>query len=106
MTEESNHWPRESDVAMWHRLSGYPDNVTDDGQVVSADEGRRDQTEKKLLRAAIADLSQLGLPDEVRSAARLAASYLLAGDVETARRYVLRGRELLDEHRKATDYES
>jgi len=33
------------------------------------------------------------MPAEVRSAARLAASYLLAGDLETARRYIARARE-------------
>ena len=26
---------------MWHRLSGLPDNVTDEGEIVEADEGRR-----------------------------------------------------------------
>ncbi len=39
---------------MWHKLSGYPDNVTDEGVVVDADEGRRLQSEKRLLHAEIA----------------------------------------------------
>ncbi len=78
----------ESEVARWHRLSGLPDNVTDDGEVVSQDAGRRTQSEKALLRAAIARLSESHPSEEARSLARLAASYLLAGDVETARRYL------------------
>ena len=88
--------PRESDVARWHRLSGQPDNLTDDGDIVDADEGRRLQSEKRLLRAAVERLSAPGLPNAVRSAARLAASYLLAGDVETARRYISRAQELAE----------
>lgn len=78
----------ESEVARWHRLSGLPDNVTDDGEVISEDAGRRTQSEKALLRAAIARLSESHASDEARNLARLAASYLLAGDVETARRYL------------------
>ena len=42
---------------MWHRLSGLPDNVTDEGEIVEADGGRRLRSEKAQLRAAIADLS-------------------------------------------------
>ena len=84
----------ESEVARWHRLSGLPDNVTDDGQVVSQDAGRRTQSEKALLRAAIARLRDEHPTEEARSLARLAASYLLAGDVETARRYVERATSL------------
>ncbi len=84
-----------SDVAMWHRRSGLPDNVTDDGDIVSAGAGLRVQTEKQLLRAAIDRLSAAALPAAVRGAARLAASYLLAGDVETARRYLAQAEELL-----------
>lgn len=80
---------------MWHRLGGLPDNVTDDGIIVTADDGLRTRTEKALLRAAIADLSRPEMPDFVRGQARLAASYLLAGDVETARRYVNAARESL-----------
>lgn len=93
----TDEFPRESDVARWHRLSGQPDNVTDDGDIVDADDGRQLQTEKRLLRAAIAQFSATDLPDGVRSAARLAASYLLAGDLETARRYVGRAREMLEQ---------
>jgi Flp pilus assembly protein TadD len=80
---------------MWHKLSGAPDNVTEDGIIVAADDGLRTRTEKALLRAAIADLSRPNMPDPIRGQARLAASYLLAGDVETARRYVGQARELL-----------
>jgi hypothetical protein len=86
--------PRESDVARWHRLSGQPDNVTDEGDIVDASEGLRLQSEKRLLRAAIARLSEPGRPADARSAARLAASYLLAGDLETARRYIARARDV------------
>ena len=73
---------------MWHQLSGAADNVTDEGVVVEVDEGRRTQTEKALLRATIAHWSEPIHPQPVRNLARLAASYLLAGDVETARRYL------------------
>lgn len=78
----------ESDVARWHRLSGLPDNVTDDGETVSLDAGRRTQAEKTQLRTAIARVRDEHLSEEARNLARLAASYLLAGDVETARRYL------------------
>ncbi len=93
MNENSS--PQLSEVAMWHRLSGLPDNVTDDGLVVERDAGSQARGEKELLRAAIARLSASHLPDAVRSRARLAASYLLAGDAETARRYVAAAQELL-----------
>ncbi len=73
---------------MWHRLSGQPDNVTDDGEVILVNEGQRLSSEKRMLRAAMARLSDRELPSEVRSLARLAAGYLVAGDVETARRYI------------------
>jgi hypothetical protein len=73
---------------MWHKLSGLPDNVTDEGVVAVAAEGQRQQAEKQLLRRTIADLRTAAMPVEVSDLARLAASYLLAGDVETARRYV------------------
>jgi hypothetical protein len=96
MTDEHNSKPP-SEVAMWHKLSGLPDNVTDDGVFVEAAAGRRARSDKELLRAAIASLSAPGIPDSVRSRARLAASYLLAGDAETARRYVSAARELLAE---------
>jgi hypothetical protein len=77
-----------SEVAMWHLLSGAPDNVTEDGEIVGPDSGLRQRLEKELLRAAIEDLRRAEAPAEVRSLGRLAASYLLAGDVETAVRYV------------------
>ena len=69
----------ESEVARWHRLSGLPDNVTDDGDVVSQDPGRRTQSEKTQLRAAIARIRDEHPSPEARNLARLAASYLLAG---------------------------
>ena len=50
--------------------------------------GRRTQSEKALLRAAIARVRDEHPSVEARNLARLAASYLLAGDVETARRYL------------------
>ena len=87
----------ESDVAKWHRMSGLPDNVTDDGEVVSRDLGLKTQSEKLLLRAAIARLRDGRGPQEARDLARLAASYLLAGDVETARRYVERAERCVEE---------
>lgn len=78
----------ESEVARWHRLSGLPDNVTDDGLVVSNDPGRHMQTEKAQLRAAIERVRSEHPSAEARNLAHLAASYLLAGDVETAQRYL------------------
>ena len=89
----------ESEVAAWHRLSGQPDNVTGDGEVVDADAGRRLGSEKELLRATISRLGGSEQPDKVRSLARLAASYLLAGDVETARRYLNAAHDCLAESR-------
>lgn len=80
----------ESDVARWHRLSGLPDNVTDDGEVVPSDPERRARAEKALLRAAITRVHEEHASGEAHNFARLAASYLLAGDVETAWRYVER----------------
>jgi hypothetical protein len=77
-----------SEVAMWHLLSGSPDNVTEDGEVVQIDPGLQQRQEKEQLRAAIEELRGAEAPAEVRSLGRLAASYLLAGDVETAVRYV------------------
>ena len=82
----------ESDVARWHRLSGLPDNVTEDGEVVPAEAGKRASSEKAQMRAAIARLRESHPSEAGRSLARLAASYLLAGDVETARRYLERAR--------------
>jgi len=97
MNEGSEPPSQPSDVAMWHKLSGAPDNVTEDGDIVDADAGLRTRSDKTLLRAAIAKLSAPDVPSNVRSMARLAASYLLAGDVETARRYVTAARELFDD---------
>lgn len=93
MTDEPPAPQGESDVARWHRLSGQPDNVTDDGEIVSADAGRRLQMEKAQLRATITQIRESDAPAAAKADARLAASYLLAGDVETARRYVARARE-------------
>ena len=94
MKDDTESAPRPSEVAMWHKLSGLPDNVTDEGVVVGVDAGRRLQAEKQSLRAEIEALSAAHIADEVRNRARLAASYLVAGDVETARRYVTAAREL------------
>lgn len=88
MSENAN----ESDVARWHRLSGMPDNVTDDGEVVAAEPGKRATSEKAQMRATITRIRQTHPSAEARNLARLAASYLLAGDVETARRYLDRAR--------------
>jgi hypothetical protein len=89
----------ESEVAAWHRLSGQPDNVTGDGEVVDADPGRRLGSEKELLRATISRLGGGEQPEKVRRLARLAASYVLAGDVETARRYLNGAHDYLAESR-------
>jgi hypothetical protein len=89
----------ESEVAAWHRLSGQPDNVTGDGEVVDVDAGRRLGSEKELLRATISRLGGREQPENVRSLARLAASYLLAGDVETARCYLNAAHDSLAESR-------
>ncbi len=78
------------DVAMWHRLSGLPDNVTDEGEVVRDEPGRQLSADKEQLRSLIARLRRADAPPEAQALARLAASYLLAGDVETARRYAAR----------------
>jgi hypothetical protein len=87
-----------SEVAMWHLLSGAPDNVTEDGELVETDAGLKLRSEKELLRAAIERLRAPEQPEEVRGLARLAGSYLLAGDVETAARYVTIARERLASH--------
>ena len=84
----------ESDVARWHRLSGMPDNVTGDGEVVPAEAGRRASWEKAQLRAAIARIRDRHASEEARNLAKLAGSYLLAGDAETARRYLERARAI------------
>ncbi len=86
---------RPSEVASWHLRSGRPDNVTDEGLIVEADAGRMLAGEKAALRATISRLSRFSNGSEVRSMARLAGSYLLAGDVETARRYIGMAEDLL-----------
>lgn len=88
---------------MWHLLGGTPDNVTEDGQFVEEDAAMRLRSEKELLRGAIEKLRSAESPDEVRSLARLAASYLLAGDMETATRYVSTARDRLAERRSEGD---
>ncbi len=93
---DSNQRPGESDVARWHRLSGLPDNVTDEGDVVPAAPGLRLQAEKQQLRAAIDRLHDGDAPQEAKALGRLAASYLLAGDAETARRYLDRANALIE----------
>jgi hypothetical protein len=82
---------------MWHALSATPDDVTDTGIVVHADPGRRLQAEKQALRAAAHRLSHSHAPEQVRTLARLAASYLLAGDVETAMRYLAQAERMVEE---------
>jgi len=79
---------------MWHRLSGLPDNVTDEGEVIRREPGRQLSADKEQLRSLIARLRQADMPPEAQALARLAASYLLAGDVETARRYAARAEAL------------
>lgn len=95
---DANDRPCESDVARWHRLSGMPDNVTDDGDVVSGTPGLRLQAEKRQLRSALAQLRDGDASEEAKALGRLAASYLLAGDAETARRYLDRASALADMH--------
>ncbi len=79
---------------MWHRLSGLPDNVTDEGEVIRREPGRQLSADKEQLRSLIARLRHADAPQEAQALARLAASYLLAGDVETARRYAARAEQL------------
>ncbi len=76
------------DVAMWHKLSGLPENVTDEGHIVDAHDARRQQADEELLYAAIMTLSRIEASEQGRCLGRLAASYLVAGDIEAARRYV------------------
>jgi hypothetical protein len=84
----------QSEVARWHRLSGLPDNVTDEGDYVSASPGAEVQTEKAQMRAAIARIrDSADSTPAAQTFARLAASYLLAGDMETARRCIARARD-------------
>lgn len=87
-----------SEVARWHLLSGAPDNVTEDGEVIGRDPARRLQSQKERLRGEVARLRGRDMPPEVAGLARLAGSYLLAGDVETARRYLAAANERLATH--------
>jgi hypothetical protein len=92
--DENTNW-RPGDAAMWHRLGSLPDNVTEDGEIVRAHAGQRARIAKDQLRAEIARLRAVAEPEGVAALARLAASYLLAGDVETARRYAGQAQALL-----------
>jgi hypothetical protein len=80
---------------MWHLLSGSPDNVSADGEVVEIDRSLQQRSEKELLRNAIEEMRHKAAPAEVRNLGRLASSYLRAGDLETAMRYVNAARERL-----------
>jgi hypothetical protein len=80
MSQDPEQQPHESEVAMWHRLSGLPDNVTDGGEVITEGRARRLQSEKDVLRAEIESLRGSAW-SEVAGLARLAGSYLLAGIV-------------------------
>jgi hypothetical protein len=96
MPDRNRPSPHEREVAMWHKLSAMPDDVTDEGIVVHADPGEKLRAEKRALRAMVAQLSRAGVPEAVRTQARLAASYLLAGDMETARRYLEQAERTLE----------
>ena len=97
MQSDKSPAPPDRDAAMWHKLSGLPDDVTDKGDVVHADPGLRLQAEKRALRAAAHRISHSHAPEQARTLARLAASYLLAGDVETATRYLAQAERILEE---------
>lgn len=99
-TEANGPAAGRSEVAMWHMLSGLPDNVTDEGLVVRRERGRELSAEKAGLRAAIARLRSDDSPAQAHALARLAAGYLLAGDVETARRYIARAETLVRDARR------
>jgi hypothetical protein len=103
MSEKKQSGSEPSEVAMWHKLSGTPDNVTDEGFVVDRAEGRRQQAEKDALRSEIQRLRESAGSSRARSLASLAGSYLLAGDMETARRYANAAREALAETRSEGD---
>jgi hypothetical protein len=93
--DESN--PQQRDVPFWHKLSGTADDVTDKGVVVHIDPGQKLRAEKQALRATAHRLAHGDAPYAVRTLARLAASYLLAGDVETARRYLDQAERMLQD---------
>jgi ribosomal protein S18 acetylase RimI-like enzyme len=84
-----------SEVAAWHKLSGLPDDATEEGEVVARPVVRRSEGDRQLLRATILALRHGAHSTAVRSLARLANSYLLAGDAETARRYIARAQDLV-----------
>lgn len=85
----------ERDVARWHKQSALPDDVTDQGIVVQADPGLKLRAEKQALRSLAERLAHGDGPQAARTLARLAKSYLLAGDTETARRYLEQAERLL-----------
>ncbi len=87
------------DVARWHKQSGLPDDVTDQGSTVHVEPAQKLQSEKTVLRATAHRLAHDGPSFEVRTLARLAASYILAGDVETARRYLDQAERMVEERR-------
>jgi hypothetical protein len=93
VNDQDQNEPKPGEVAMWHKLSGLPDNVTDEGEVIDRAEGRRQQAQKDALRLEIRRLRETTRSSRARSLAALAASYLLAGDVETALRYVTAAQE-------------
>jgi hypothetical protein len=78
-----------SDVVEWHRLSGLPDNVTDEGEVVRVNEGKRQRVDKEMLHSAIESMKRSDAPASDKSLARLAKHYLDVGDVEAARHYTV-----------------
>ena len=77
-----------SDVAFWHDLGDLPEDATSEGWVVRKEAARRLHADRLVLQGRIEILNQPCQPADVQRAARLAASYLIAGDVETAMRYV------------------
>jgi hypothetical protein len=85
------------DVARWHKQSGLPDDATDQGLTVHVEPGQKLQSEKMVLRATAQRLAHNDPSFEVRTLARLAASYILAGDVETARRYLDQAERMVEE---------
>ena len=66
------------DVARWHKQSGMADDATDQGIAVHVEPGQKLQSEKMVLRATAHRLAHDDPSYEVRTLARLAASYILA----------------------------
>ena len=85
------------EVARWHKQSGIADDATDQGIAVHVEPGQKLQSEKMVLRATAHRLAHDDPSFEVRTLARLAASYILAGDVETARRYLDQAERMVEE---------